>query len=463
MPEIPPSKPVVMVVDDDPSVVTLLDRLLDRAGYQVEAFADAESCLQGLGRILPDAICLDLNLPGMGGVETLQRIKALEPFLPVVILTADDSVHSAVRAMQEGAYDYLVKPIDRAKLVTTVKNAVDRSKMSMRLAQLEREVEGRGYPGIIGSAPAMMALFRQMDRLAASDVSVLVHGESGTGKELVARAIHRQSGRKGAAFVALNCAAIPESLQESELFGHERGAFTGATDRRIGRFEQAHRGTLFLDEVAELSLGLQAKLLRVLQDRSFQRVGGSSDIKSDFRLLAATHRNLADEVKAGRFREDLFFRIAVFELSLPALRDRREDIPALAATLLAEASGRRNVEIDGPALAVLTAYGWPGNVRELSNAMQRALVASNGRRITTEDLPDRVRASKPIEAETSPQPDRADLSPPELTFTGTLEDLERAAIEQALVRHNGNLVKVVQQLGIGRTTLFRKLKQYRLR
>jgi DNA-binding NtrC family response regulator len=463
MAELPDPKPVVIVVDDDPTVVTLLERLLDRAGYTVETFSDAESCLRGLGRLLPDAVCLDLNLPGLSGVETLQRIKALEPFLPVVILTADDSVSSAVRAMQEGAYDYLVKPIDRAKLVTTIKNAVDRSKMSMRLAQLEREVEGRGYPGIVGAAPAMKALFRQMDRLAASDVSVLIHGESGTGKELVARAIHQQSGRRGAAFVAINCAAIPESLQESELFGHERGAFTGAADRRIGRFEQAHRGTLFLDEVAELSLALQAKLLRVLQERTFQRVGGSGDIKSDFRLLAATHRRLADEVKAGRFREDLFFRIAVFDLDVPALRARPEDIPALAVTLLAEAAGRRNVEIEASAIERLKAYTWPGNVRELSNAMQRALVASDGKRITVGDLPDRVRGSSSAPTLARSEAGRSASETTDMTFTGTLEEMERLAIQHALARHNGNLVKVVQQLGIGRTTLFRKLKQYGLR
>lgn len=457
--------PLIVLVDDDPDIVALASRFLEQGGYASEAFSDAESCLSGFSRLMPDVVCLDLGLPGMDGMETLKRIKDLEPHLPVVMLTADNTVHSAVQAMQEGAYDYLVKPIDRGKFLTTIKNAVDRSRMSLRLAQLEREAEGRGYPGIIGETPPMRVLFRHLDRLAASDVSVLIHGESGVGKELVARAIHEQGGRKRSPFVALNCAAIPENLQESELFGHERGAFTGATDRRVGRFEQANRGTLFLDEVAELSLGLQAKLLRVLQERTFQRVGGATDIKSDFRLLAATHRNLSDEVAAGRFREDLFFRIAVFELEVPPLRERADDIPRLIARLMSEITGGRTVTIHPDAVAHLKAYSWPGNVRELSNAIQRAWVASSGQEITVDDLPDRVRSAPstvPASQPATPQAISAD-SPSEITAVGTLENLERLAIERALVRHDGNLSEVGRQLGIGRTTLYRKLKQFGLR
>jgi DNA-binding NtrC family response regulator len=456
------SRPVVVIVDDDPDMISLISRFLAQAGYAVETFGDAESCLAGFSRLIPEAVCLDLMLPGLGGLETLKRIKDLEPHLPVVILTADNAVDSAVRAMQEGAYDYLVKPIDRTKLVTTIKNAVERSRMSLRLVQLEREVEGRGFPGIIGDTPRMRELFRQMDRLAASDVSVLIHGESGTGKELVAKAIHLQSGRRRGAFVALNCAAIPETLQESELFGHERGAFTGAMERRVGRFEQANRGTLFLDEVAELSPGLQSKLLRALQERTFQRLGGSVDIRSDFRLIAATHRNLSDEVDAGRFRQDLFFRIAVFELEVPALRDRRDDIPMLASTLLRQIADGRSVTIAPDALERFRNYPWPGNVRELSNAIQRAWVASDGTRITVADLPERVRdgsAGAPPPRESGTASVAADPIAP----IGTLEEMERIAIQQALARHSGNLSEAGRQLGIGRTTLYRKLKQFGLR
>jgi DNA-binding NtrC family response regulator len=458
------NRPLVVIVDDDPDMVSLISRFLGYAGYAVEAFADAESCLAGFSRLMPDAVCLDLMLPGLGGLETLKRIKDLEPHLPVVILTADNAVDSAVRAMQEGAYDYLVKPIDRTKLVTTIKNAVERSRMSLRLVQLEREVEGRGYPGIIGDTPPMRELFRQMDRLAASDVSVLIHGESGTGKELVARALHTQSGRRRAAFVALNCAAIPETLQESELFGHERGAFTGALDRRIGRFEEANRGTLFLDEVAELSPALQAKLLRALQERAFRRVGGSVDVRSDFRLVAATHRNLSDEVAAGRFREDLFYRIAVFELAVPALRDRRDDIPLLASALLRQIADGRSVTVAPDALQCFRDYSWPGNVRELSNAIQRAWVASDGARITVADLPERVRDGSLIAAPPR-ETDGAGLGvgPDPIAPIRTLEDMERIAIQQALARHSGNLSEAGRQLGIGRTTLYRKLKQFGLR
>jgi len=456
------SRPLVVIVDDDPDMISLISRFLDQAGYAVEAFGDAESCLAGFSRLMPEAVCLDLMLPGLGGMETLERIKGLEPHLPVVILTADNAVDSAVRAMQEGAYDYLVKPIDRTKLITTIKNAVERSRMSLRLVQLEREVAGRGYPGIVGDTPPMRELFRQMDRLAASDVSVLIHGESGTGKELVARALHTQSGRRGAAFVALNCAAIPETLQESDLFGHERGAFTGALERRIGRFEQANRGTLFLDEVAELSAGVQAKLLRALQERAFQRVGGSVDVRSDFRLIAATHRNLSDEVTAGRFREDLFFRIAVFELEVPALRDRRDDIPLLASKLLREAADGRSVTIAPDALERLRNYPWPGNVRELSNAIQRAWVASDGVRITVADLPERVRDGS-LTAPPAREADGEGVGAAPIAPIGTLEEMERIAIQQALARHSGNLSEAGRQLGIGRTTLYRKLKQFGLR
>ena len=258
-------QPLVLVVDDDPDVRRLVRLFLESDGYATEAFGDAESCLAGLGRLLPDAVCLDLNLPGLGGIETLERIKALEPRLPVIILTANTEVDTVVTAMQRGAYDYLVKPFDRSKLLTTVRNAVERARMAVRLAALEREARGEGYPGIIGRSTAMRDLFRQLDRVSSSDITTLIFGESGSGKELVARAIHEHSGRGAGPFVALNCAAIPETLQESELFGHERGAFTGALERRIGRFEQANRGTLFLDEVGELSQSLQAKLLRVLQ------------------------------------------------------------------------------------------------------------------------------------------------------------------------------------------------------
>ncbi len=329
----------ILVVDDDADIRALLRRWLTLDGFRVECVDSGEAALQSLTRMLPDAVCLDLELPGWSGNETLARIKAQHPRLPVLILTANGAVETVVAAMRSGAWDFLVKPIERLRLTTTLHNAVDHSRMSVQVAQLEREVNGRAAEGIVGDSPPMRALLRQIDRVAPTSITVLIRGESGTGKELIARAIHDGSTRRDAPYVALNCAAVPETLQESELFGHEKGAFTGASARHQGRFEQAHQGTLFLDEVAELSLSLQAKLLRVLQERRFHRVGGGREVSSDFRLIAASHRDLSTEVAAGRFREDLYFRLAVFELDVPPLRARGRDVITLAESFLAGFAG----------------------------------------------------------------------------------------------------------------------------
>ncbi len=446
---------LVFVVDDDVSIRLLVQLALEQAGHRVEVFGDGESCLEGLSRALPDAVCLDLGLPGAGGLATLERIKAHHPALPVVILTATSSVDTVVAAMRGGAYDYLTKPIDTPKLRTTMRNAVESHRMSMRLAQLEREAEGRGYPGIVGESAVMRELFRRMDRAAQGDVTVLIQGESGTGKELVARAIHEHGGRRGGPFVAINCAAIPEGLLESELFGHEKGAFTGAVGKRIGCFEQADGGTLFLDEVGELSQPLQAKLLRVLQYRTFQRVGGTTEVRSDFRLLAATHRDLAADVREGRFREDLFYRLAVFEIPVPPLRARREDVPLLARSFLAVLASRRggrDVALSRASLDVLLAYPWPGNVRELQNALEQAAFLSTGPEIEPQDLPVRLRPAAAL----APEPSR-------IAEGGlTLRDMEKRAIEEALVRHDGNMTRAAKALGMGRATLYRKAKEFDL-
>jgi len=446
---------LVLVVEDERTSSTLLQRWLQGEGYMVEAFETAEACIAALGRTLPDVVCLDLELPGMNGLDALRAIRGRHLRIPIVILTADRNVETVVTAMQSGAYDYLPKPIDRTKLLTTVRNAVERHKMTERLSQLERQVDG-GYASILGRSPAMQAVFRQLDRVAASDVTVLVHGESGTGKELVARAIHESSARRGGPFVALNCAAVPESLQESEFFGHEKGAFTGAVERRKGRFELANGGTLFLDEVGELSPALQAKLLRVLQERVFQRVGGTQDVSSDFRLLVATHRDLAEEARRGTFRSDLYFRLAVFELELPALRDRKGDVGALARRFIAEFSPNEVVTLDADAEAALEAYDWPGNVRELQNAIQRALVVAQNGTIRLDDLPAKVRESSSavtLRPRASPTPQ------PSLT----MEDVERRALEDALNRTHGNVSEAVRILGIGRSTAYRMMKRYGMR
>ncbi len=503
----------ILIVDDDPDLCVLVRHWLEADGYPVEVFHDGESCLAGLAHNLPDCICLDLEMPGLSGLETLERIKANHPLLPVIVLTATSEVESVVETVQAGAHDYLVKPIDRTKLLTTLKVAVEHHRISMRLAQLEREVGESGYGRLLGRSPVMRNLFRQMDRVAPSDITVLIRGDSGTGKELVARALHENGGRRRGAFIPVNCAAIPENLEESEFFGHEKGAFTGAAGRRIGTFEQAHRGTLFLDEVAELSAALQAKLLRVLQERRFQRVGGSSEIGSDFRLITATHRDLETEVRENRFREDLFFRVAVFELEIPPLRDRGNDVQLLADKFLDDCVRRDQgvrPHLSPEARQVLAAYPWPGNVRELQNAIERAALVARGDVVHPRDLPRRVRRNvdavaaaavaaaafdpaaippadpplrEPVAGPTTldrvagdrslaaaaaasgalPPDDPPEAEPPGPEPVKTLEEIERDAIAAALERSGGNLSEVVRQLGIGRTTLYRKLKRYGLR
>ncbi len=460
------SKGVVVVVDDDREIRFFAKKVLEKAGFSVTTFGDGESCLAGLAQTVPEAILLDLGLPGMDGLEVLGHIKSLHRLLPVIILTADNTAKTAVTAMHKGAYDYLVKPPDQIKLTTTIQNAVDKYRMSVRLTQLEREVEGLGYPGIVGKSPKMKELFRQMDQIAASDCTVLVHGESGTGKELVVRAIHDNSGRKDKPFVALNCAAIPETLGESEFFGHEKGAFTGANYQRQGAVKEADGGTLFLDEIGELSLPLQGKLLRVIQERSFRRVGGSQDIHTDFRLIAATHRDLSEEVRQGKFREDLYFRIAVFEIEIPPLRQRQQDIPLLARKFVDEfaaATDKTNLEVSVDAMELLMQKSWPGNVRELQNAIQRAVVAAKDNVILPADLPMRLTTSQPDSGSTPSETAPNFVSSPGHESTATMEQIERQSIITALERNHGNISEVVRQLGIGRTTLYRKLKKYGLK
>jgi DNA-binding NtrC family response regulator len=491
-------RPAVFVVDDDSHLRTLIGSWVEAAGFRPVELESGEACLAALPTETPAAVLLDLSMPGMGGGPALDRIRSHHRHLPVIVLTASKDVDTVVDLMRRGAYDFLPKPVDRTKLVTTLVNAMEKHAMAMRLATLEREAEGRTIPGFVGASPAMRELYRQIDRVAASDISVYVHGESGTGKELVARAIHDRSGRSGSPFIALNCAAIPESLQESELFGHERGAFTGAAQRRVGCFEQVSGGTLFLDEVAELSPGAQAKLLRVLQQRTIQRVGSSQEIEVDFRLLAATHQDLAAAVQAGRFREDLFYRIVVFELELPPLRERAGDVELLARHFVAQAGkalAGREVGISPQALEALQRYGWPGNVRELQNVCQRAAVTCEGDVILPTDLPPRVcqavaipraftLAAEPAvavplapvpavgtivtglapvlghldpEVEELPAPA---APPPAAPAALTLSGMERNAIVEALQRAGGNRARVSRELGIGRTTLYRKLKEY---
>ena len=426
--------------------------------------------------MVPEAVCLDLDMPGLGGLETLRRIRARHRLLPVVILTADSAVDSVVVAMQEGAYDYLVKPVDFTALTTRIRNAVDRSRMAVRLLELERATRDGGFPGIVARSDSMKKLFGRMDRVTASDATVLIYGESGSGKELVARAIHRESGRAKGPFVAVNCAAIADTLQEAELFGHEKGAFTGATEQRKGRFEQADQGTLFLDEIGELSLSLQAKLLRVIQERSFHRIGGAAEVASDFRLVAATHRDLRAEVEAGTFRQDLYFRIAVLELHVPPLREREGDVALLAGHFLDELTQRsgRGLSFAPEALFALESFSWPGNVRQLANVIQNAAVFCDTDVITEDDLPDEVRQNRswPAPREETRVESSAELESSagsasrrerEPTEGFKLDGIERTTILGALEAAKGNVPRASRLLGISRPTLYRKLKKYGIR
>jgi DNA-binding NtrC family response regulator len=469
----PAERGLFLVVDDMAEVRRLVETVLTREGYDVETFPSGEACLSAMPQVVPDGIYLDLEMPGMGGLRTLDRIHSKHPGLPVIMLTGDERVESVVAAMKRGAYDYLVKPPSRQKLVTLAKNAVGHYRMSLQIHSLEREAAGGAeYGGIVAQSRCMKDVFREMDHVSRSDITLIIHGESGTGKELVARAIHANSPRKSGPFVALNCAAIPEALQESELFGHEKGAFTGAIGRRLGKFELADKGTLLLDEIGELSLALQAKLLRVLQDSTFQRVGGSQELRSDFRLVTATHKDLAREVRESRFREDLYFRIVVFELELPPLRHREGDVDLLIQHFL-EIHQRQLgslIELSAEARAILRTYPWPGNVRELENVIHRAVVSSESNLIEPRHLPERVQ--RPVSTPFALAVPAAvvgkgtsSLEPP-LPSGGpslNLVELEAVAIRNALATTRGNLAKVSRLLGISRATLYRKIKKYRLR
>ena len=459
-----------MVVDDDLDMSDLVASWIVEEGFVVEVFGTAAALRSALEGAAPDLVLLDVELPDAQGLDLLAEIRAAHPAMHVVMMTANRDVENIVGAMQLGAVDYMAKPFDRTRVITATRNAVERSRLLRSVKQLESLVEKGSYRGIAGRSPAIRRVFAELDHVVASDVNVLILGESGTGKELVARALHEGGARVKAPFVAINCAAIPDALVESELFGHERGAFTNATSRHVGSVERAHGGTLFLDETGELPLGVQAKLLRVLQERSFRRVGGTTDVRSDFRLVCATHRDLRESVRAGRFREDLYYRLAVFELDLPPLRERKGDIGLLAERFLDELAPNRRVHLSAEVLAAMEKHDWPGNVRELRNAMERALVLCNEGAVELLHLPPSLRkvAKETPGRESGPLPPRSDggnEGPPSTVhavLAASMDEIEREALRQALERHGGNVTAAVRELGIGRTTIYRKMKKYGL-
>jgi DNA-binding NtrC family response regulator len=458
---LPTAGDVVAVVEDDATTRLLTRTILESAGYKVKEY-DSERAVREETGPAPTVACIDLGLGEQSGLDVIRYLHERDPELPTIVVTAEREVETAVAAMRAGAYDYLTKPVDRERLLHSVRRACERRRLVDRVKNLQSELGTNPLSGtIIGSSSAMVELSRQVERVIESDVAVCLLGESGTGKELVARAIHRGGPRRSGPFVAINCAAIPASLQESELFGHERGAFTGATQNRLGCFERARGGTLLLDEVGEMSPATQAVLLRTLQERTVRRVGGSQEIPIDVRILCATHRDLRSEVDAGRFREDLYFRLVVYPIRLPPLRERVEDIPLLVVHFLQKLSARSPHGVRGlssEALDALARHAWPGNVRELENVIHRSVLACRGEEIGLADLPPDLRTVAAAAPEATPRDSSEDLLGDD-DHVLPLRELEQRAIRKALRLTRGSVGRAAKLLGIGRATLYRRLAE----
>ncbi len=452
---------LIWIVDDDAAIRELLSFIVTEAGYEIDSFSSGAEVLAH-SRRAPDAVLLDLMMPGVDGVAVLKELRRRFPKLPVLMITADNDIQRAVEVTKLGAYDYLVKPVDKERLLTTLDRALSHGTLEKEVARLKGELSDRyQLRNIVGSSAAMRKVYDQVEKVLESEITVFIAGESGTGKELVAKAIHCASLRSDGPFIDVNCAAIPEGLQESELFGHEKGAFTGALATHPGKFEQAAGGTIFLDEIGEMSPSAQARLLRVLQERVLQRVGGTETIALNVRVISASNRDLAQMVEEGSFRQDLFYRLVVFPITLPPLRDRREDIPLLVEHFLekhARDAGKKVTRVEPMAMEALASHGWPGNVRELENVVHRTLLVVAGLELKLDDLPANIIAA----GGPSPSP-QTPVSTATAGGPKSLEDLERDAIVSAMETNRGNLSDVARQLGIGRSTLYRKLEQYGLR
>jgi len=457
---LPTADDVVAVVEDDATTRLLTRTWLENAGYTVKEY-DSERAVRDATGPAPTVACVDLGLGEQSGFDVMSYLRERDPELPTIVVTAEREVETAVAAMRAGAYDYLTKPVDRDRLLHSVRRACERRRLIDRVKNLQSELATSPLAGaVVGTGPAMRELSRQVERIVESDVAVCLLGESGTGKELVARAIHRGGPRRSGPFIAINCAAIPASLQESELFGHERGAFTGAIQNRLGCFERARGGTLLLDEVGEMSPATQAVLLRTLQERTVRRVGGSQEIPVDVRIVCATHRDLQGEVDAGRFREDLYFRLVVYPINLPPLRARVEDIPMLVVHFLDKLRARAPHAIRGlsaEALDALARHPWPGNVRELENVIHRSVLACRGEEIALADLPPDLRSATPTVARARAESSEDLLGEEEEVVP--LRELEQRAIRKALRLTRGSVGRAAKLLGIGRATLYRRLAE----
>jgi len=438
----------ILVIDDERRMCLVLKTALEVDGHQVDIAADGNEGLTKIQAGEFDVVITDLKMPGKDGIEILETVKKLHPKTEVILMTAYATAQTAIEAMKKGAYDYVIKPFEMTEVKIKVRQIIEKNKLALENIHLKEKLKKRySLSNIIGVSGAMQAVFQMIEKVAPSDATVLIRGESGTGKELVAHAIHQLSPRQAAPFVAVNCAALPESLLESELFGHEKGAFTGADKQKLGRFELAGNGTIFLDEIGDISPATQVKLLRVLQAKEIVRVGGTRTIKINARTIAATNRNLEELLKTGAFREDLYYRINVFPLHLPPLRERKEDVPLLIEHFLNEHDLTLD-KIEKPAIKALINYQWAGNVRELENIIERSLILAGNSKITTQELPPHIFV------------DESNSLMLEIPEEGiSLEDVEKGLIQKALARAQGNKTKAARLLGITRRKLYSMMER----
>jgi nitrogen regulation protein NR(I) len=465
----------ILIIDDDDQLRLSFEKLLTEEGYAVEGAPSGETGLKIVRAGAPDLVILDMRLPGMNGLETFKTIHAIEPKLPVIMMTAFGTTETAIEATKMGAFDYVLKPFDIPDMLGTIRQALEAGRFMRSPVNMDPRPDDVAGEAIIGRSRLMQEVYKAIGRVSATHATVLIRGESGTGKELVARAIYQHSPRANRPFLVINCVAIPENLLESELFGYEKGAFTGASHRRVGKIEQASGGTVFLDEIGDMPSPIQAKILRLLQERSIERLGGRETIPVDVRILAATNRNLEEALSQGRFREDLYYRLKVVTIWLPPLRERLDDIPLLANYFLSKCSAE--VGIDNPgimreALSVLRGHSWPGNVREIYNTIQKALIFNRGAPVSAEDIAQAVsdKGQSPIiENETGDEPirkwirDALKSKTAENIFDACMDRFASLLISEALTMTDGNRSQAAKLLGLSRPTLHSRIEKYRLK
>jgi DNA-binding NtrC family response regulator len=471
---------LIFIVDENDTHCKEVTGWLQKIGFQIKTFTDTELCLNTLDQ-KPSAICLNINTAGrsgLSGMEFLKRLRLTNRDIPIMVMTENKELGSAVEAMKLGAFDYMVKPVEKTRLITNIQRAIEMHTMIHKIDRLRGEMQKtQVYKNIVGQSQVIHHVFAQIEEVAEVNINVFIQGESGTGKELVAKAVHYSSAYKTGPFIAINCGAIPESLQESEFFGHEKGSFTGAEQSRAGKLEYANNGSLFLDEVGEMSQEMQVKLLRFLQDKTFERVGGNKKISVDLRIISATNRNLEEEVANGKFREDLYYRLVVYPINIPALRERKEDIPLLVNYFLKKYKNEMPkiiTTVSSPVMEALIRYNWKGNVRQLENIIYRAMVATHTETIEVENLPLEIQQycadsfntqghdhqstseknPKVIIATTGPEAQRK--------ITPTIQEMEKNALVEALKVSGGSVEKVAKLLGLSRATCYRKIKKYQI-